>query len=321
MVCRTDRSAWMAVAFVVASSVYAQSTGDPLAAAAGGDSAAPKACKWVSRTELSCEAGAVPDAETVGIGIGEAKTSVRQGDYAAAATILGQIVSDTTEDASLLALYGEVLVASGDARAAVPILERAIAAAPGAPRLHFQLATAHTTLGNVDRALEAYAAEIEANEETEVRFLAYFNRSILLNTTGRSPEAAAALELALALAPDKHPEAYGDLATAYLGAGDPAKALDALDRGMKVGFRSARLYFNVGARLFNDKDYVQAESAFTHALEIDPGMADAERSLASVLNHLGRPDDARKHLARYLELRPEAPDADQVRQLLAAAAE
>jgi len=309
MVSGIGRMARMTVALGLASAGLAQAAG----------TAAPvsNACKWVSRTELSCEPGAVPDEETVAAGVAEAKTSVRQTDYATAAQILRQIVGDSTGDASLLALYGEVLVASGDARGAVPILERAIAAAPEAPRLHFQLATAHTTLGNVDQALEAYAAEIEANDEPEVRFRAHLNRSILLTGAGRSAEAAASLELALALQPAEHPEAYGDLATLYLKAGDPAKASEALERGGKVGFRSARLYFNIGARLFNDKNYTEAERAFARAVEIDPKMAEAERGLASALTHQGRSEDARPHLARYLELRPDAPDADQVRQVLA----
>src|SRR5512134_3725981 len=157
MVSGIGRAARVAMALGLASAGFAQEPVDPLAQAAGAAAPGSKACKWVSKTELSCEPGAVPDEATVAAGVAEAKASVRQTDYAAAAQILRQIVGDSTEDAAVLALYGEVLVASGDARGAVPILERAIAAAPEAPRLHFQLATAHTTLGNVDLALQAYA--------------------------------------------------------------------------------------------------------------------------------------------------------------------
>jgi hypothetical protein len=50
-------------------------------------------------------------------------------------------------------------------------------------------------------------------------------------------------------------------------------------------------------------------------------MAEAERSLAATLSKLERNGEAREHLVRYLELRPDAPDADEVREHLAASDE
>jgi Flp pilus assembly protein TadD len=284
----------------------------------GATPAAPT-CEWISRTELACEADTRPGPETIEIGLGEARTSVKDGLYPEAVEILSQIVDDETEDRSLLTLYGEILVASGQAEQAVPILERAIVLAPDKERLHFQLATAYNSLGMVDEALAAFSREIELNEHPEVQFLAQLNSSILLGQTERYVEAAAALEKALELQPE-HPQAYGELATLYLRTGDAAKASATLSRGADIGFRSARLYFNVGARLYNDRSYAEAERAFARALEIDPRMADAERSQASALSQLGRDTEAREHLARYLELRPDAPDVDAIREQIDASA-
>jgi tetratricopeptide (TPR) repeat protein len=249
--------------------------------------------------------------------IAEANDRVRQGDYGAAAEILAPLIDDQTVDATLLALYGEVLLASGDAKNAVPLLERAVQADPERPRLHFQIASAHTSLGEVDEALAAFAREIELNEDPEIRYLAHLNRSILLKRGKRWADAAASLEQALVLKPDQ-PDAYAELTTLYLSAGDLSQATAALARGAEAGFRSARLYFNVGARLYNDRKYEEAEAAFRSALEIDGEMAEAEKSLAATLSKLDHSVEAREHLARYLELRPDAPDADQVREHLAA---
>jgi len=249
--------------------------------------------------------------------IAEAKDRVREGDYRAAAELLAALIDDHTQDTYLLALYGEVLVASGDAKNAVPVLKRALQADPERPRLHFQIATAYTTLGDVEEALAAFSREIEVNEDPEIRYLAHVNRSILLNGGQQWADAAASLEQALLLKPD-HPDAYAELASLYLEAGDPAQAAAALARGAETGFRSARLYFNVGARLYNDQHYEEAEQAFRSALEVDGKMAEAERSLAATLSQLGRDDEAREHLGRYLQLRPDAPDAVEVREHLAA---
>lgn len=256
-----------------------------------------------------------PEQEERAAQIAEANDRVRNGDYGGAAEILAALIDDQTDDTALLTQYGEVLLASGDAKGAVPILERAVRADPERLRLHFQIATAHTTLGEVDEALAAFAREIELNEDVEVRYLAHLNRSILFERQKKWSDAAEALEQALELKPE--PDAYAQLTALYLRAGELEKATEALERGAEAGFRSARLYFNVGARLYNDHQYEEAEQAFRTALEIDAEMAEAERSLGATLSQLGRTDEARKHLGRYLELRPDAPDADEVREHLA----
>lgn len=270
----------------------------------------------VSPPEPTGEEAAAPDpeGEERAAKIEEANDRVRTGDYVGAAEILAALIDDQTSDAALLTQYGEVLLASGDAKGAIPVLERAVRADPERLRLHFQIATAHTTLGQVDDALAAYAREIELNEDVEVRYLAHLNRSILFERQKRWTEAAAALEHALELKPE--PNAYAQLTALYLRAGELDKATDAIDRGAEAGLRSARLYFNLGARLYNGHKYEEAERAFRAALEIDAEMAEAERSLGATLSQLGRAEEAREHLGRYLELRPDAPDADEVREHL-----
>jgi hypothetical protein len=54
------------------------------------------------------------------------------------------------------------------------------------------------------------------------------------------------------------------------------------------------------------------------ALQLDPAWAAAERRLGSTLDQLGREQEAAKHLRRYLELKPKAPDSKQIIERLAA---
>jgi len=245
--------------------------------------------------------------------LAEARELVRQGQYPEAAAILGELHEARLDDAGFLAFYGEVLVASGNTKEAVPVLERALLVDPQRPRLHFQMGTALSELGDLDEALNSFSCEIEVNEDPEVRFLSRINSSILLKRQRLWVDAARELEDALRLQPD-HPDAYGDLASIYLSAGNAPDAAGALERGEPLGFRSAHLYFNVGARFYNDHGYPEAEKLFRKALEIRPEMAEAERSLGSTLFHLGRAEEARRHLDRYLELKPDAPDAQEIRE-------
>jgi tetratricopeptide (TPR) repeat protein len=241
-----------------------------------------------------------------------AKDLVRQANYAEASNALAALVERRPEDLELLSLYGEVLVTKGAPGEAVPILVRAIDLDPQRPRLHFQLAAARLATGDVDGAIEAFGEEIAVNEETEVRRMAHLNRYILHRQKKQWEKAAADLEAAMAIK-EENPQAYADLADLYLRAEQPTKATDALGRGEERGFKSAALYFNVGAWLYNAKKYTDAETAFARAVEISPDMAAAHRSLASTLIQLDRSADAVPHYRRYLELRPDADDAEEIR--------
>ena len=64
--------------------------------------------------------------------------------------------------------------------------------------------------------------------------------------------------------------------------------------------------------------YEAAIKALSQAVEIDPGLAEAERSLAGALDQLGDAEAALQHLRRYRELKPDAPDADKVNERIRA---
>jgi regulator of sirC expression with transglutaminase-like and TPR domain len=58
--------------------------------------------------------------------------------------------------------------------------------------------------------------------------------------------------------------------------------------------------------------FEEAAEAFENALKIAPQKAEAVRSLAASLEKLGQEREAVRHLKRYLELRPTAPDREQI---------
>jgi len=250
--------------------------------------------------------------DELGEEIRAAKDLVREANYAEAIPALAKLVEARPDDLELVSLYGEVLLAKGSPDEAVPVLQKAIELAPERPRLHFQLAAARVAIGEVDGALEAFGQEIAVNEDTEVQRMAHLNRFILHRNKMQWAEAAEDLEAAMAIK-EEDPQVYADLSDLYLQANEPGKAMDALGRGEERGFKSAALYFNIGAWLYNEKKYTEAVAAFEKAVEISPEMATAHRGVASSLVQLDRTSDAVPHFRRYLELRPDAEDADEIR--------
>ena len=256
-----------------------------------------------------------PPPEPLGPDLSEAYAKVKAQEYAGAEAILAGLQPEFPDDERLLALRGELLVALNRIGEAIPILQKVAGIAPERPRVHFQLGTALASSGDKAGAIEAFGKELEHSTEPQVRLLAHMNRSMLYQQQRQWPKAAVELESALDLDPSRL-QAWADLITLHLDAGDLDAALTALQKGSAAGHRSARHYYSVGARLFKAERFSDARNAFIEVLIIKPTHARAVRSLAATLEELGEEEAALELWARYLELAPEAADADQVSQKL-----
>jgi len=261
---------------------------------------------------------AAPEPVAAGADLSDANVLVKQQKYAEAEAELAVLEQEFPDDPNLLFMRGEVLLALQRPEEALAPLRKVVEQQPERPRVHFQLGTALSATGDAAAALEAFGREIEVNEEIEVRTLALLNRSMLYQQQREWSEAANALEQLLALDPSRN-EAFGDVASLHIQAGDLAAAAEALERGAAAGFLSAQHYYSLGARWYKAERFENSVAALTQALEIDPKLARAERSLAAALERLDRNEEAVHHLQRYLELAPGAPDADKVAEQIRAA--
>lgn len=244
-----------------------------------------------------------------------ANALVAESKYAEAESLLAGMQEEYPDDSSLLLLRGELLVVLGRHDEAQTVLRHGIAVDPDRPRMNFNLATALASTGQRKPALEAFARELEINQDEAVRSLAHLNRSLLFEQERKWADAVAELEAVLQMQPSRT-EIYGDIVTLYLQAGQTAEAMAAMERGAKAGFASSRHYYSLGARLYRDERYEDAVSMLTKAVELEPDLPQAERSLAAALEKTGRNEEAREHLRRYLELNPDAPDAAVVSEKL-----
>jgi tetratricopeptide (TPR) repeat protein len=104
---------------------------------------------------------------------------------------------------------------------------------------------------------------------------------------------------------------------AYTRLGDKAKekeAFDALSKADPAALAGALL--DSGIDKFNANDVTGAIADLDQVLELDPDRAAAHYYLGLSYTNTSKPDLAKKHLQRFLELAPEDPNAAGAREML-----
>jgi len=131
----------------------------------------------------------------------------------------------------------------------------------------------------------------------------YFGLASMENESGNTERAKRLYEKVLAL-DGRNVPAYQLLASMYYKAGDPAKAIAVIKRGIKIMPESPGLLAYHGYYLGRLKRYPQALEVLNSALKIEPENELALRQLGFVLTNLGRDEDAAKAHRQYLSLWP-----------------
>ena len=248
----------------------------------------------------------------------EANELVRKQKFPEAEALLAEMQAEFPDDARLLTMRGELLVALGKPKEAIPLLQRVTELEPERDRVRFQLGSALASTGDSEGAIEAFGGELEVSKDPQVRVLSHLNRSMLFQQKRSWKEAADELASAMELDPSRG-QGWTDLASLRLEAEDLDAAIAALEKGAAAGYESASHYYSVGARLVKAERYDQAIPLFEKVLAIDAKHARAVRSLAASLDETGKKSEATNQWKRYLELAPKANDAEQVRRRLASA--
>ena len=197
----------------------------------------------------------------------------------------------------------------------------ALAAADAAMREAFDAGRQAMGAGNFDEAIRLFTAAAEGSPTPQ--HIIYANLGLAYERARRLEEAAESFELAqeTALAQGVLPEEtnyYTNLTLIYATAGDVDRAIEDAERAVEFDSEGAGLsFFNIGVVLTNAGQSAAAVTAFERAVEVDSEMADAYYQLG--IAYLSIPDriaDAVGALERYLELRPDDPNAETARQLL-----
>jgi cellulose synthase operon protein C len=217
------------------------------------------------------------------------------------------------EDPRALRALAEEEVDAERPQAAVRLLERAIAAAPGwaEPRVALASALERAGLGVRGAALAARTAAQFPTVPGAVRAAARAARRL-----GRTQEAALRLRTLLALRLDDV-EARGGLVQLLLDRGDVPGALALFAEGFRLEPSEVSPRLRAGDLLAANGRADEAEALYATAVRISPEEADVYEARGRARLAAGRTEEARADLARALDLRPQSLELKAVVQSLA----
>ena len=162
-----------------------------------------------------------------------------------------------------------------------------------------------------DTSLEAIQAQVDAHPRRPALLLALGLKQMEL---GRLGAAGQAMERAVRLDPDMEDACVG-LAAVKSDLGDPAGAIEVLDRIVDRAARPVTVHYVIGQLHERRGDQASAASAYRSALAADPAHVSARQRLAALEVVEGNLDAAAQH---YATLKRQEPEDFETRMNLAA---
>lgn len=208
-----------------------------------------------------------------------AGTKQALGEVADAQALLRRALALEPDWTPTLATLGELLLGSGRAQEAEPLLQRAATGVPPLPRAALLLARHYNDCGRPERAL-AVAAPFciggKADAELTTQHIA------ALMALGRADEAVAGYRRIAAAAP-QNLAAHQALALALNMTGQTAEAARIADHTLARGHRTPGLYLTYARSLIAQGARERAESALRECLRLEPRLVDAHNHLAQLV--------------------------------------
>jgi tetratricopeptide (TPR) repeat protein len=188
----------------------------------------------------------------------------------------------------------------------IPRLEQAIAKySPARPEFYYELARAYSKAGNHER-------EIRWSEEAlrrDARFAPALKQLAGAATTiGRLPQAAEALERAVAIHP-KDADALADLGNVYLQLDRLEDAQRVLNSALTLDPASPRAHNTLGLTALKRGDMKAAETHFRGAIRHQPDLAEAQNNLGNVIAGRKAYAEAAYHFEQAIQSDPNYVEA------------
>ena len=187
-----------------------------------------------------------------------------------------------------------------DYAAAVTLLKELTAQEPKNDRAWFDLAYAHTMLGERGEAIAAYKKALELRPKLTQGSL---NLGILLLEEKQAAEAVQHLEAVVAARP-KDARAHLLLADAVADSGDAGQAVEHYRKTLALDPKSHPAHYALGRLLVELKKLEEAEQHLAQAIQLEPTDTTARVEMARLLERTGREEEARGSYAELVEREP-----------------
>ena len=165
--------------------------------------------------------------------------------------------------------------------------------------------------GRFDMAVEAFKEAISLDDSQSS---VWGHLGDAYNKLEQPDQAIEAYQKASTLSPEDH-FIVQSLAGIYSAKGDSEKAREYYEKAAALSAGSdpsgaALNYYNMGVTFINSGQAAEAVEQFTKALQADPNHPEAHYQLGvSLLGFPERMDEAVEHMKKYMELKPDGPEA------------
>ena len=187
-----------------------------------------------------------------------------------------------------------------DYAAALTLLRELTAQEPKNYRAWFDLAYAHTMLGERAEAIAAYKKALALRPKLTQASL---NLGILLLEEKQAAEAVQHLEAVVAARP-KDAQAHLLLADAVAASGDSGQAVERYRRTLALDPKSHPAHYALGRLLVELKKFEEAEQHLAQAIQLQPADTTARVEMARLWELTGREEEARRFYAELVEREP-----------------
>ncbi len=134
--------------------------------------------------------------------------------------------------------------------------------------------------------------------------------------TGPSPLELNELEQAVKMSP-KSKDVWVNYGNALMDTQHYSEAIEAYQKALALDPKNVSVRVDLGTCYRGVRKFDKAIDEYRKALKIDPNFPNGHRNLAVVLaNDVHQPKDAVKEFQKYLEIMPNAPDADEIKQTI-----
>lgn len=206
--------------------------------------------------------------------------------------------------AVVIVLFGGLTVRrTTEWRDARTLYEHLLPLAPESLRVRVNLAEAYQDAGESARARTAYQEVVRRWPDRPETADAWNNLGNLEREAGKTAEALAAFDAALALQPH-HVAARNGRALVLQTLGRVAEAERELVTALALDPAAATTHSNLGNLYFRRDDVARARDAYLEAVRLDPDHADAHNNLGSAYYRLGERALAEREYRTALRLDP-----------------
>jgi tetratricopeptide (TPR) repeat protein len=234
-----------------------------------------------------------------------AELALKEKKYDEALALLENVFSRDSENVDGRRTQCNVLLAKGDTKKAVAVMEQLDKTYPDVPLIKYQLAQAYVRENNMSQATLALdqAVSINPNYDDAVLLLGQINVA-----TGHGEKVIEPLNRLLQRKPDLKSAALV-LAAAYGSRDRLDDAIAVLENQAKLAPKDPQLQIALGLTYTQSKKYDEARQAFEKAAELAPGNLWPVDQLIDLDLLDKRFDAARQRIRRQFEKTPDSPAA------------